>query len=253
MIPVTEDRGHPMTISHRFATLAVATAAVTGLAVPTATAAPASTRPAAATTTAPGTTISYRTSQQVMVADHTSGTRGTWARYQWEGRWRGWVEKSPAGVSSIFGSGGVVPASQRVQGTSSTPAGTFGFVGAFGVGNPGTWLPYRTVDSCSWWDEDPSSPTYNRFVENCHSSLIDPDTGEHLAGYTDSLYRQAAVLDYNYYPPQHRSGAGSGAGIFLHYATQYTGGCVAINSHSELDATIAWLNPVEHPKIVIKS
>jgi L,D-peptidoglycan transpeptidase YkuD (ErfK/YbiS/YcfS/YnhG family) len=202
--------------------------------------------------TAPGTDISYRTSQQVMVADRTSGTHGTWARYQWKGTSRGWVKESPSGVGSVFGSGGVVPASIRRQNTSTTPAGDFGFVSAFGVGNPGTKLAYRTVDSCSWWDENPASSTYNRFVENCRTTLKDPATGEHLASYTSSMYRQAAVLDYNYYGSQHRSGAGSGAGIFLHYATSHTGGCVALDSHSELNATIAWLDPAENPRIVIQ-
>ena len=77
---------------------------------------------------APGTRVSWRSSRQVMVADRTSGTHGTWVRYQWRGSSRGWVRVSAAGVGSVFGSGGVVDAGRRRQGTNTTPAGTFGVV-----------------------------------------------------------------------------------------------------------------------------
>lgn len=60
------------------------------------------------------------------------------------------------------------------------------------------------------------------------------------------MYRQAAVVGYNYDRPV-RSGYGSGSGIFLHYATQYTGGCVSIDNMSELTNTIAWLDPKYTP------
>ena len=198
---------------------------------------------------APGTSVSADVSQQVMVADRTSGTHGTWARYQWRGSAKGWVKVSSSGVGSVFGQGGVVPAGQRQQGTGTTPAGTFGVVSAFGVGNPGTTLSYRTIGSCSWWIEDPSQRDYNRWREDC--SHLSTSDNERLADYAGSLYRQAAVLSYNYASPT-RYGAGSGAGIFLHYATRYTGGCVGINSHSELTATLRWLDPAKNPRIVIK-
>lgn len=199
---------------------------------------------------APGTSVAADVSQQVMVADRTSGTRGTWARYQWRGSAKGWIKVSSSGVGSVFGQGGVVPSGRRRQGTRTTPAGTFGVVSAFGVGNPGTKLSYRTIGPCSWWIEDPSQRDYNRWREDC--SHLSTSDNERLADYAGSLYRQAAVLSYNYASPT-RHGAGSGAGIFLHYATRYTGGCVAVNSHSELDATLRWLNPAQNPRIVIKA
>lgn len=199
---------------------------------------------------APGTSVAADVSQQVMVADRTSGTRGTWARYQWRGSAKGWIKISSSGVGSVFGQGGVVPSGRRRQGTRTTPAGTFGVVSAFGVGNPGTKLSYRTIGPCSWWIEDPSQRDYNRWREDC--SHLSTSDNERLADYAGSLYRQAAVLSYNYASPT-RHGAGSGAGIFLHYATRYTGGCVAVNSHSELDATLRWLDPAQNPRIVIKA
>ena len=123
---------------------------------------------------APGTSVAADVSQQVMVADRTSGTRGTWARYQWRGSAKGWIKVSSSGVGSVFGQGGVVPSGRRRQGTRTTPAGTFGVVSAFGVGNPGTKLSYRTIGPCSWWIEDPSQRDYNRWREDCsHLSTSD--------------------------------------------------------------------------------
>ncbi|WCC79092.1 hypothetical protein O6R08_05825 [Cutibacterium equinum] len=160
------------------------------------------------------------------------------------------MKVSASGVGSVFGSRGVVAASQRRQGTNTTPAGTFGIVSAFGVGNPGTKLPYRKIGRCSWWIGDPTQRDYNRWREDC--SALSKSDNEHLADYAGSLYRQAGVISYNYYSPT-RYGAGSGSAIFLHYATQYTGGCVGVNSHSELNATLRWLDPAKNPRIVIKA
>lgn len=67
----------------------------------------------------------------------------------------------------------------------------------------------------------------------------------------DGQYRQGAVIDYNY-DPRIRRGYGSGAGIFLHYATRYTAGCVGLNSMDELTRTVVWLDPQQNPRIVIR-
>lgn len=197
---------------------------------------------------APGTHVSYRTSQQVMVAHATSGTRGTWARYQWTGTSRGWVRVSASGVTAHFGKHGVRAGSRRVEGDMTTPAGTYGFVMAFGTGDPGTKLTYRRITSCSWWIGDPSAADYNRWRTDCHS--LSKSKNEHLADYAGKQYRQAAATDFNYYSPR-RSGHGSGSAIFLHYATNYTAGCVGLGSLSELTNTLRWMDPAKHPRIVI--
>ncbi len=202
---------------------------------------------AAVSECAPGTPMSFTISQQVMVAQHTSGTKGTWARYQWEGAAKGWVKLSKSSAA-VFGSGGVVVASQRVQNTNETPAGVFPIVYAFGRSNPGAHLPYRTIDACSWFVEDPTQPDYNRWREDCAAPAT---LGEHLADYQNLMYRQAAVIGFNYSHPV-RYGAGSGAGIFLHYALHYTGGCVGLPDLTELTNTIRWMNSAQHPQIVIK-
>jgi len=191
---------------------------------------------------APGTSVPYTQSQQVMVAHHVGGTKGTWTRYQWEGATMGWVKLATTG-QAIFGIRGVVNGKQRVQGDDKTPLGTYPIEYAFGIGNPGTTMPYRTVDACSVWDVNPRTTHYNRWVETCTRK----DLGERLADYTASQFRQAAVIGYNYVKPVH----GRGAGIFLHYASSYTRGCVGLNDRTELQNTITWMDPAQHPTIVI--
>lgn len=212
-----------------------------------------STAPAAARVrlvNAPGTTINQTMSQQVMVADRTRGTRGTWARWSWNGS--RWVRVN-APATAIFGKRGVVPAGRRVQGSNQTPAGQFPVLTAFGVGNPGTRMPYRRITGCSWWISDPGQRDYNRWRESCAVRGRVAANSEHMASYArKGLYTQGAVIGYNYTRPVRR-GAGSGSGIFLHYARSYTGGCVGLTSMAELRATIAWLDPAKRPMIAIKA
>ncbi|HWU33338.1 MAG TPA: L,D-transpeptidase family protein [Marmoricola sp.] len=181
----------------------------------------------------------------------TGGTKGTFVRYQWNARNCRWVALGQA--TGIFGQNGVVSASQRVQGSNQTPAGTFRLLSAFGVGNPGTRLPYTKLTQAQWWDERPSSRTYNQMINSSQGCTT--NTCEHLieetSAYGRQLYNQAVVIGYNT-PVQHRSGGGSGAGIFLHFARSYTGGCVAVNDYQQLTATVAWLDPRQHPLIVIR-
>lgn len=205
-------------------------------------------------TPAPTTPIYPSTSKQVIVTQRTNGTFGTFNRYQWVASACRWENYGSA--TGVFGQNGVVPASQRVQGSNATPAGTFPLIQAFGIHNPGTRMPYTTLTTSDWWDERPSSATYNELLttgphgcnlNDCEQLIRDTDA------YGSQLYDQAVFIGYNLPGPnQKRSGGGSGAGIFLHFAHEYTGGCVAVNDLTELTDTVAWLNPAEHPLIVIR-
>ncbi|MCH8612966.1 L,D-transpeptidase family protein [Arsenicicoccus dermatophilus] len=211
---------------------------------------PAATPAAVRRVYAPGTSISQLDSTQVLVADRVAGTKGTWARYSWNGS--RWI-KVNAPATAVFGRGGVVPAAARRQGTSTTPAGAFTLVSAFGQGNPGTRMAYRTVTSCSWWIQDPHAWDYNRWRQSCAVPRTTAANSERLATYVASgLYRQAVVIGYNYWNVR-RYGYGSGSGIFLHHARSYTGGCVGIDNMAELTATVRWLDPRRHPVIVVKA
>lgn len=196
---------------------------------------------------APGTDLPFTLTQQVMVADRTSGSHGTWARYEWRGTEVGWQQVNLS-AGSRFGYGGVKPGNTRYQGDGSTPEGTYRIIYTFGPGNPGAKLEYRTVTPCSYWVGETWAADYNRWRESCNR----PVGGEHLADYTSNLYRQAAVIGFNY-EAQVRTGPGSGSAIFLHYATGSTAGCVGIDNAAELTETVKWLDPAKNPVIVIRS
>lgn len=211
---------------------------------------PGTARPAVRAATpspyAPGTRLTAKTTRQVLVADRTHGTYGTYARYEWRGASRGWVR---VGTSPVrFGYGGLKPGSQRVAGDGSTPTGTYPVLSTFGVGNPGTRMPYKRVTRCSYWSDERA--TYNRWVESCGRRI----KGEHLADYTTNAtgqYRQAAFIGFNAGAHPRRSGKGSGSAIFLHYTRGTTAGCVGLTNRAEMTATVRWLDPAKNPTIVI--
>lgn len=197
---------------------------------------------------APGTRIRPGRSQQVLVADRTRGVRGTYRRYEWRAGESRWVQLGSS--SAVFGYGGVVRGRQRVQGSGTTPAGTYRLLYAFGGGDPGTAMRYRRVTDCSHWVLARRAPDYNRWRESCDRP---PRSGERLATYVErGLYHQAVVTSFNYDDPRVREGRGSGGAIFVHYATRYTGGCVGLTSMTELIRTVQWLDPATNPLIVIK-
>lgn len=197
---------------------------------------------------APGTRVRPERSQQVLVADRSSGARGSYRRYEWHAQQGRWLRVG--GSPAVFGYGGVVRGEERVQGSGTTPAGTYRLLYAFGGADPGTAMPYREVTDCSYWVLARKAPDYNRWRESCERPAGD---AEHLQTYVDrGLYRHAVVTDFNYDDPRVRRGRGSGGAIFVHYATRYTAGCVGLTSMAELTSTVQWLDPGKNPLIVIK-
>jgi L,D-peptidoglycan transpeptidase YkuD (ErfK/YbiS/YcfS/YnhG family) len=121
----------------------------------------------------------------------------------------------------------------RREGDGTTPAGTFGFVYAFGSRpNPGVrglaWRPLRPNSCWSGQRRD-----YNRWVTR-------PCTrGESLWKNRRVAYRYAAVIDFNYRRPVWKRGSG----IFLHQETGGpTAGCVALRP-ADLVTVLRWLRP----------
>ena len=208
---------------------------------------------------APGTSIHHTQSRQVLVATLTGGStgtyHGTWARYQWDGT--SWAQVGDTNTDVRFGKNGVRAGSVRVVGSYTTPAGTYSLPFAFGEGNPGTAMSYRTITACSWWLGNDAftigrPDLFNRWYENCSGSY--PDS-EDLSFYRDKgFYRQAVVVAHNYYDPRKASGPGSSSAIFLHYspAGSYTAGCIGLTNYSELVNTVRWLDPAQNPVIVIR-
>ncbi len=103
-----------------------------------------------------------------------------------------------------------------------TPTGSFGFVSAFGVQDPGTLLSYRTLNSRSKWSGN-RSWNYNRYYEATTLSSYYDENMWHFAKQGD--YRQGIVLDYNYANPN----PALNYAIFLHANKVATAGCVALD------------------------
>jgi L,D-peptidoglycan transpeptidase YkuD (ErfK/YbiS/YcfS/YnhG family) len=137
----------------------------------------------------------------------------------------------------------------KQEGDGSTPTGSF-TIGPtiYGVlANPGVSYVYHQLVCGDWWDEDPSSPTYNTF-QHVPCGTNPPFGGDSEALWTAvPAYDYFAVIDYNDSPVV----AGAGSAIFLHVDTGApTAGCVSL-PESDLISVLAWLSPQGDPMIVI--
>ncbi len=139
----------------------------------------------------------------------------------------------------------------RREGDHATPTGVYSF-GATMYGNEpdpgGLHEPYHRLLCGDWWDEDPYSAQYNRFVQwPCGSTPP-------FAGWSEALWPETtaypyfAVIDYNEHPTITGPDA-PGSGIFLHaWMEGPTEGCVALHIRGLL-RVLRWLEPEDHPVI----
>ena len=113
--------------------------------------------------------------------------------------------------------------------------------------NPGVAFRYRRVRCGDWWDEDPTSPTYNSFQRvGCGR---EPPFAAKSEGMWQSprAYPFLAVIEFNMRPVV----PGRGSGIFLHADTGGpTNGCVSI-PRDRLRTVLRWLRPGATPHIAI--
>ncbi len=196
--------------------------------VSTVLAAPAAADPAPA---AASQLITVRSS----IAGSTTATLTAWERGS-DNRWR--VAIGP--VSAHVGAGGIGRAS---EGSTRTPAGSFPLTQAFGrQADPGTSMPYFRTDSRDWWDENPSSPTYNLHVRQDDSP----------GGASENLYDSGSVYDYVVNMDYNTARVpGAGSAFFLHVSDGTpTAGCVSVD-RSVMVAILRWLDPARHPYISI--
>jgi L,D-peptidoglycan transpeptidase YkuD (ErfK/YbiS/YcfS/YnhG family) len=156
------------------------------------------------------------------------------------GRWR----RAMGPWTARIGSRGFAPPDEKVEGDGRTPSGVYQFSFLFGVApDPGVRFEYRQVpDDTIVWDEDPSSPTYNLWID-----LDDYGGGRDAEGmYQPVAYRYGAVIAYNT-----ARTPGRGSGIFLHASTgRATAGCVSLPV-DQLVALLRWLDPARSPRIVM--
>ena len=118
---------------------------------------------------------------------------------------------------------GFAPPGQKREGDGKSPTGSFTFTEAFGMGDPGTRLPYRTLrESGDCWGATPGASHYNDYYAGT-CAPADENLSSIMRG---GSYRQAAVIDYNRPDPV----PGHGSAIFLHVGgATPTAGCVAID------------------------
>lgn len=141
----------------------------------------------------------------------------------------------------------------RREGDGSTPTGVFG-VGDTMYGNEpdpgGLHYAYHRLACGDWWDEDPYSSQYNRFVHvPCGVTPAFASWSEAL--WTETVaYPYFAVVQFNAEPIVAGPSA-PGSGIFLHsWVAGPTAGCVAL-PRTELLRLLRWLTPSAHPIIEI--
>jgi L,D-peptidoglycan transpeptidase YkuD (ErfK/YbiS/YcfS/YnhG family) len=140
-------------------------------------------------------------------------------------------------------------AERRREGDGTTPAGVFtiGRVMYGNAPNPGVRHRYRRLVCGDWWNEDPSSPTYNTFQHvRCGARPPFRVTTPGL-WQEKRAYRHFAVIEFNMRPVV----AGRGSGIFLHAQTgSSTNGCVSLPV-DKLVTALRWLEPASKPRIAI--
>jgi L,D-peptidoglycan transpeptidase YkuD (ErfK/YbiS/YcfS/YnhG family) len=200
-----------------------------------ASSAPPSARPAAASAARPASgqlvtviAASYGATQAELTAYQRIGG-GHWR--QVFGPWIAWI-----------GRNGMAPPGAKREGDGRTPSGTFGFGFFFGVNpDPGVHFPYRRVDASDVWDDDPSSPLYNEWVDDQYA-----DPGADPEPMDVSAYDYGAVIGYNT-----ARTPGLGSAIFLHINIGMpTAGCVTLPV-GELLEILRWLNPAASPRIAM--
>ncbi len=141
------------------------------------------------------------------------------------------------------GYNGVARPGRKREGDGKTPSGTYGLSFFFGVDpDAGFSFPFRHAYSYDYWDDDPSSPRYNEWVD-----ARKQNPGKHPEPmHQVPAYDYAAVIAYNT-----ARVPGSGSAIFLHVGTgTATAGCVSL-PRAELIKVLRWLKPARHPLISI--
>jgi len=196
----------------------------------------------------------------VVVADWQD-TTGTLVRYD---RLAGaWVRGGPRVPVTIGRAGcgwgtGLHPATdaepRKREGDGRSPAGVFGIGAAFGAtATLDTGLAYRPLTAHDWCIDDPTSPHYNRIVDDraiggeaVRSSTEPMRRDIHLAG--DRLYEVGFAIEHNA-----DCIPGGGSCIFAHPwhdAATPTAGCTAL-AVAELRDLLRWLRADAQPRFAL--
>lgn len=185
-------------------------------------------------------TVSPETTQVITVR-HTSGWH---ARMQlWSLRDGAWIVDATTNDART-GYGGLVVGTHRVQGTGTTPLGSYPLLQAFGThrNDAGWHVDYRRIRRGDYWVEDNTSAYYNRYRNRRQGGFHwrkrgGENSSERLLDYRRQ-YEFAVNTGFNLEQVRHR-----GAGIFLHVNGRgATAGCVSV-PRSLMLRVMGWLDP----------
>lgn len=155
-----------------------------------------------------------------------------------------WVEVFGPWTARV-GYNGVARPGRKREGDGKTPSGTYRFTFFFGVQrNPGFSFGFRHAFTYDYWDDDPSSPLYNEWIDTRTTNPgKNPEPMHNVPAYD-----YAAVIGYN-----NARIPGRGSAVFLHVGTGGpTGGCVSL-PRAELIRVLLWLKPADNPRITISA
>jgi L,D-peptidoglycan transpeptidase YkuD (ErfK/YbiS/YcfS/YnhG family) len=182
-------------------------------------------------------------SAQLVTVQSSGGTTAALGMWQRSGRcWR----RVAGPWTARLGRSGL--SSHKREGDGATPTGTYRLGSTiYGIApNPSVRFRYHRLVCGDWWDEDPSSRTYNTFRHvACGARPPFGGSSEALWRITPQ-YRYFAVIDYNAGPVV----PGRGSAIFLHVAAGSTAGCVSL-TEQRLVRLLRWLRPAARPLISI--
>ena len=145
---------------------------------------------------------------------------------------------------AVTGRSGIVAAADKREGDGGTPAGVHAVRLAFGY-EPvlTTGLAYRQATAVDHWVDEPTSPSYNRWVTG------KPAVSAERMRRDDDQYEVGCVLEWNTEAPV----PGRGSAIFFHVwsaPTEATSGCVAV-SEEHARALLARLKVDLKPVFVV--
>lgn len=156
----------------------------------------------------------------------------------------GWREALPP-MRAVVGRSGVVAGERKREGDGGTPSGVHRVDLAFGYeGSLATKLAYRQATAADWWIDEPSSPSYNRWVTG------KPAVSAEAMRRDDDQYEVGCVLEWNTEKPV----PGRGSAIFFHVwksPDEATSGCVAV-CEQDARALLAWLDRSRAPVFVVR-
>jgi len=174
------------------------------------------------------TAASYRTTYATLSGYRVSG--GT--RVRVFGPW-----------TARVGYNGIARPGAKREGDGHTPSGTYGFSFFFGVQPRLAFsFSFRHAFTYDFWDDDPSSPRYNEWI---NARVFNPGRNPEPMHQVPA-YDYAAVIAYNT-----ARVPGLGSAVFLHVGTgSATAGCVSL-PRAELIEVLRWLRPRANPRITI--